>query len=145
MKNTNGLEMTMMTVAEQSCYYEERFSRLEQDVAELKARMEVKKEDIHDINKELVSERQQQMELIEKVTEVTVLLRASQEQRKANNKRFDDIEDKVDQLQGEITATKEEMTDFIASQRSFKNTMLALFGIGTPIISIIVAIILHYI
>ena len=137
--------MTMMTATEQSCYYEERFSRLEQDVAELKARMEVKKEDIHDINKELHQDRQQQMELIEKVTEVTVLLRASQEQRKANNKRFDDIEDKVDNLQGEITATKEEMTDFIASQRSFKNTMLALFGIGTPIISVIVAIILHYI
>jgi len=129
----------------QSCYYEERFSRLEQDVAELKARMDVKKEDIHDINKELVSERQQQMELIEKVTEVTVLLRASQEQRKANNKRFDDIEDKVDQLQSELTVTKEEMTDFIASQRSFKNTMLALFGIGTPIISVIVAVILHFI
>ena len=128
-----------------TCYYEERFSRLEQDVAELKARMDVKKEDIHDINKELVSERQQQMELIEKVTEVTVLLRASQEQRKANNKRFDDIEDKVDQLQSELTVTKEEMTDFIASQRSFKNTMLALFGIGTPIISVIVAVILHFI
>ena len=129
----------------QTCYYEERFSRLEQDVAELKARMDVKKEDIHDINKELVSERQQQMELIEKVTEVTVLLRASQEQRKLNNKRFDDIEDKVDQLQTELGATKEEMTDFIASQRSFKNTMLALFGIGTPIIAVIVSIILHYI
>ena len=129
----------------QTCYYEERFSRLEQDVAELKARMDVKKEDIHDINKELVSERQQQMELIEKVTEVTVLLRASQEQRKLNNKRFDDIEDKVDQLQTELGATKEEMTDFIASQRSFKNTMLALFGIGTPIIAVIVSILLHYI
>ena len=134
-----------MSKEPQSCYYEERFSRLEQDVAELKARMDVKKEDIHDINKELVSERQQQMELIEKVTEVTVLLRASQEQRKLNNKRFDDIEDKVDQLQTELGATKEEMTDFIASQRSFKNTMLALFGIGTPIIAVIVSIILHYI
>ena len=134
----------MIMAAEQTCYYEERFSRLEQDVAELKARMDVKKEDIHDINKELVNERQQQIELIEKVTEVTVLLRASQEQRKLNNKRFDDIEDKVDQLQGELTATKEEMTDFIASQRSFKNTMLALFGIGTPIIAVIVSIILHY-
>ncbi len=137
--------MKKMAAADQSCYYEERFSRLEQDVAELKARMEVKKEDIHDINKELHQDRQQQMELIEKVTEVTVLLRASQEQRKANNKRFDDIEDKVDQLQTEIGATKEEMTDFIASQRSFKNTMLALFGIGTPIIAVIVSIILHYI
>ena len=140
-----SMSVMKMGAEPQSCYYEERFSRLEQDVAELKARMDVKKEDIHDINKELVSERQQQMELIEKVTEVTVLLRASQEQRKANNKRFDDIEDKVDALQSELTVTKEEMTDFIASQRSFKNTMLALFGIGTPIISVIVAIILHFI
>ena len=36
----------MMTAAEQpqSCYYEERFSRLEQDVAELKARLNSKRE-----------------------------------------------------------------------------------------------------
>ena len=125
----------------QTCYYEERFSRLEQDVAELKARMDVKKEDIHDINKELVSERQQQMELIEKVTEVTVLLRASQEQRKANNKRFDDIEDKVDKLQSELTETKEEITDLIASQRSFRNTVI----IGVPIIVGIVGLLFHFI
>ena len=88
-----------MTEEPQTCYYEQRFSRLEQDVAELKARMEVKKEDIHDINKTLTKDHQQQLELIEKVTEVTVLLKASQEQRKANNKRFDDIEAKVDALQ----------------------------------------------
>lgn len=127
--------------AEQSCYYEERFSRLEQDVAELKARMDVKKEDIHDINKELVNERQQQMELIEKVTEVTVLLRASQEQRKENNKRFDDIEDKVDKLQSELTETKEEITDLIASQRSFRNTVI----VGVPIIVAIVGLVFHFI
>jgi len=130
-----------MAVAEQTCYYEERFSRLEQDVAELKARMEVKKEDISDINKELVNERQQQMELIEKVTEVTVLLRASQEQRKANNKRFDDIEDKVDALQNELTATKDTITDSIASQRSFRNTVV----IGVPIIVGVIGLIFHFI
>jgi len=124
-----------------TCYYEERFSRLEQDVAELKARMDVKKEDIHDINKELVSERQQQMELIEKVTEVTVLLRASQEQRKANNKRFDDIENKVDELQKEVTETKDTMTDLIASQRSFRNTVV----VGVPIVVGIVGLIFHFI
>ena len=139
--------MTSMSViwmtAEQpmTCYYEERFSRLEQDVAELKARMDVKKEDIHDINKELVSERQQQMELIEKVTEVTVLLRASQEQRKANNKRFDDIENKVDELQKEVTETKDTMTDLIASQRSFRNTVV----VGVPIVVGIVGLIFHFI
>ena len=125
----------------QTCYYEERFSKLEQDVAELKARMDVKKEDIHDINKELVSERQQQMELIEKVTEVTVLLRASQEQRKLNNKRFDDIEDKVDALQKELTETKDAMTDLIASQRSFRNTII----VAVPIILTIMGLVFHFI
>ena len=127
-----------MSAEPQSCYYEERFSRLEQDVAELKARME---EDIHDINKELVNERQQQMELIEKVTEVTVLLRASQEQRKANNKRFDDIEDKVDVLQTEITETKEQLTDLIASQRSFRNVVI----VGVPMAIGIIGLIFHFI
>ena len=130
-----------MSAEPQSCYYEERFSRLEQDVAELKARMEVKKEDIHDINKELLNERQQQMELIEKVTEVTVLLRASQEQRKANNKRFDDIEDKVDVLQTEITETKEQLTDLIASQRSFRNVVI----VGVPMAIGIIGLIFHFI
>lgn len=125
----------------QSCYYEERFSRLEQDVAELKARMDVKKEDIHDINKELAHDRQQQMELIEKVTEVTVLLRAGQEQRKQNNKRFDDIEDKVDMLQSELSDTKDQLTDLIASQRSFRNTIV----VGVPILVAIVGLLFHFI
>ena len=121
-------------VAEQSCYYEERFSRLETEVAQLKARMDNKKEQVHTINTELAHDRQQQIELIEKVTEVTVLLREGQEQRKDNNKRFDTLEAKVDKLQ-------DELIDFKSSQRSFRNTMLALI----PIISIIVGIILHYI
>lgn len=136
-----NVSVILLTNNPQTCYYEERFSRLEQDVAELKARMDVKKEDIHDINKELVNERQQQMELIEKVTEVTVLLRASQEQRKANNKRFDDIEDKVDKLQSELTETKEEITDLIASQRSFRNTVI----IGVPILLTIIGLLFHFI
>jgi chromosome segregation ATPase len=130
-----------MSAEPQSCYYEERFSRLEQDVAELKARMEVKKEDIHDINKELLNERQQQIELIEKVTEVTVLLKASQEQREANNKKFDDIEDKVDQLQTELTETKEQLTDLIASQRSFRNVVI----VGVPMAIGIIGLIFHFI
>lgn len=125
----------------QTCYYEERFSRLEQDVAELKARMDVKKEDIHEINKALDSDRQQLVQLIEKVTEVTVLLRASQEQRQANNKKFDDIEDKIDQLQTELTENKDQLTDLIASQRSFRNVIV----IGVPIIIGIVGLIFHYI
>ena len=123
------------------CLYEKRFSKLEQDVAELKARMDVKKEDIHSINTELAHDRQQQMELIEKVTEVTVLLRAGQEQREQNNKKFDDLEKKVDKLQTELTETKDTITDLIASQRSFRNTVI----VGVPIIIGIVGLIFHFI
>jgi chromosome segregation ATPase len=120
--------------AEQTCYYEQRFSHLEQEVAELKARMNNKRENIDVINNELSQERQHQIELIEKVAEVTVLLKEGQKQREANNKRFDTLETKVDKLQ-------DELTDLHSSQRSFRNTILALI----PIISIIVGIILHYI
>ena len=67
------------------CLYEERFAKLESDVAELNARLDSKKEDIHSINNELVRDRQLQSELIEKVTTVTVLLKESQKQRAANN------------------------------------------------------------
>lgn len=118
----------------QTCFYEKRFSHLEQEVAELKARMNSKRENIDNINAELSQDRQHQIELIEKVAEVTVLLKEGQRQREANNKRFDTLEQKVDKLQ-------DELIDFKSSQRSFRNTMLALI----PIISIIVGIILHYI
>ena len=124
----------MKVSAEQSCYYEERFSRLEQDVAELKARMNSKRENIDNINSELSQDRQHQIELIEKVAEVTVLLKEGQRQREANNRRFDTLEQKVDKLQ-------DELTDLHSSQRSFRNTIIALI----PIISIIVGVILHYI
>ena len=131
MMNTSVM---IMAAEPQSCYYEERFSRLEQDVAELKARMNSKRENIDVINTELSQERQHQIELIEKVAEVTVLLKEGQRQREANNKRFDTLESKVDKLQ-------DELTDLHSSQRSFRNTIIALI----PIISIIVGIILHYI
>lgn len=130
------------------CLYEERFATLERENAELKARMDNKKEDIHDINKELAVDRQQQIELIEKVTEVTVLLKAGQEQRelsaKANAEKFKDLEKKMDDMQEELSATKdalketrEQLTDFVASQRSFRSTVV----IGVPIIiSLIVGV-----
>lgn len=118
----------------QRCYYEERFSRIEQEVAELKARMNSKRENIESINTELSQDRQHQIELIEKVAEVTVLLKEGQRQREANNKRFDTLEQKVDKLQ-------DELTDLHSSQRSFRNTIIALI----PIISIIVGVIIHYI
>ena len=123
-----------MTNEPQTCYYEQRFSHLEQEVAELKARMNTKHESIDNINQELATDRQQQLQLIEKVTEVTVLLKEGQKQRESNNKRFDVLEQKVDKLQ-------DELIDFKSSQRSFRNTIIALI----PIISIIVGIILHYI
>lgn len=128
------------------CLYEERFANLERENAELKARMDNKKEDIHDINKELATDRQQQIELIEKVTEVTVLLKASQKSRDENNdaidKKFQDLEDKFDKVSDELAETKEQLTDFVASQRSFRNTV----AIGAPIIiSLIVGIIFKFV
>ena len=104
--------------------------------------MDNKKDDIHSINKELVHDRQQQIELIEKVTEVTVLLKAGQEQREANNRKFEDLEKKVDKVQEDLTNTRNDMTDFVASQRSFRNTV----AIGAPIvISIIVGVLFKFI
>lgn len=131
---------------QETCYYEERITGLERKVAELQARMNSKKEDIHDINKELQYDRKQQMELVEKVTEVTVLLKASHDQRDANNKltnqKFDDLDEKVDKLTDELNETKTQLTDFVASQRSFRNTV----AIGAPIvISIIVGVVFKFI
>lgn len=135
----------MMSVNHPGCLYEERFANLEKENAELKARMDSKKEDIHSINKELLSDRQQQIELIEKVTEVTVLLKASQKQRTENNKATDDkieeLKDTVDSLQAELSETKTELTDFVASQRSFRSTI----AIGAPIIiSIVVGVLFKF-
>jgi len=123
-----------MTNNHPGCLYEERFANLERENAELKARLDNKKEDIHDINKELVEDRQQQIKLIEKVTEVTAILKASQKQREEINeitdKKFDELKETVDLLQSELADTKEQLTDFVASQRSFRNTI----AIGAPII-----------
>jgi len=128
------------------CLYEERFANLEKENAELKARMDNKKEDIHLINKELATDRQQQIELIEKVTEVTVLLKAGQKSRDENNeaidKKFKDLEDKFDKVSDELAETKQQLTDFVASQRSFRNTI----AIGAPIIiSIIVGVLFKFV
>ena len=130
----------------QGCLYEERLANIERENAKLKARMDNKKEDIHLINKELATDRQQQIELIEKVTEVTVLLKASQKSRDENNdaidKKFQDLEDKFDKVSDELAETKEQLTDFVASQRSFRNTV----AIGAPIIiSIIVGVLFKFI
>lgn len=127
--------------SEHTCLHEERFARLEAELAEANAKIESKKEDIQQIQSERERQNQMQMELIEKVTAVTVLLKQGQQQRVQNNKKFEDIEKKVDNLQSELTETRTDVTDFVASQRSFRNTMLALI----PIISILVGIILRFI
>jgi chromosome segregation ATPase len=130
-----------MSKSEVVCMHEARLSNIERDIAELQARVDGKKNDINEINKELLRDRQQQTELLEKVTRVTVLLEEGQKQRKANNRKIDDLEDKIDKLQNELADYRNDLTDFASSQRSFRNTMLALI----PIISILVGIALHFI
>lgn len=123
-----------------TCIYEERLSGLEADVAELKARLDSKKEDIQGINKELLYDRQQQTELIEKVAKVVTLIEESQKQRTANNKKLDDLEKKIDNLQTELTNNKQDMVALSSSLSSFRNTMIGLI----PVISICVTVALHF-
>ena len=126
--------------SEYTCIYEERLSGLEADVAELKARLDSKKEDIEGINKELLYDRQQQTELIAKVAKVVTLIEESQKQRSANNKKLDDLEKKIDNLQTEITNNKQDMVALSSSLSSFRNTMIGLI----PFISILVTVALHF-
>ena len=123
------------------CHYEERFAHIESEIAEMNVRLNTKKEDIQQINAERERQNKLQTELIEKVTRVTVLLEEGQKQREANNKKMDDLEDKIDEMKTELANYKNDMTDFVSSQRSFRNTMLALI----PIISILVGVALHFI
>ena len=115
------------------CKYEKRFATLESEVVELKARLDSKKDDIYSINRELLRDREQQSELIEKVTKVTVLLEEGQRQRSDNNKKLEEAEKKIDKLQTDMTALS-------SSLNSFRNTIIVLI----PIISIMVTIVLHF-
>lgn len=124
-----------------NCCHEERFANIESEIAEIQVRLDSKKEDIQQIHIERDRQQRLQTELIEKVTRVTVLLEEGQKQRENNNKKMNDLEDKIDALQKELANYKNDMTDFVSSQRSFRNTMLALI----PVISIIVGVILHFI
>lgn len=124
-----------------NCCHEERFASIESELAEINVRLDTKKEDIQQIQIERDRQQKLQTTLIEKVTRVTVLLEEGQKQREANNKKMEDLEDKIDELQKELANYKNDMTDFVSSQRSFRNTMLALI----PVISIIVGVILHFI
>lgn len=123
------------------CIHEERFATVESDVAELKARLDSKRDDIHSINNELLRDRQHQSELLEKVTRVTVLLEEGQKQRTANNDKLSELEDKIDKLQDEIVDNKQDIVALSSSLSSFRNTMLALI----PIVSIIISVVLHFI
>lgn len=128
------------------CVHEERFAHIESEIAETNARLESKKEDIKQIQNDKDEQNKLQVQLIEKVTRVTVLLEQSQKQRednnKSNDKKFEDLENKIDALTSELGTTKTELTDFVASQRSFRNTI----AIGAPIIiSIIVGVIFKFI
>ena len=124
-----------------SCCHEERFASIESELAEINVRLDTKKEDIQQIQSERDSQQRLQTELIEKVTRVTVLLEEGQKQRENNNKKMNDLEDKIDEMKTELANYKNDMTDFVSSQRSFRNTMMALI----PVISIIVGVILHFI
>ena len=123
------------------CCHEERFASIESEIAEIQVRLDSKKEDIQQIHIERDRQQRLQTELIEKVTRVTVLLEEGQKQRENNNKKMNDLEDKIDELQKELADYRNDMTDFASSQRSFRNTMLALI----PIISILVGVALHFI
>ena len=126
--------------------HEERFAHIESEIAETNARLESKKEDIKQIQNDKDEQNKLQVQLIEKVTRVTVLLEQSQKQRednnKSNDKKFEDLEEKMDLLNQELVNTKTELTDFVASQRSFRNTI----AIGAPIIiSLIVGVIFKFV
>ena len=123
------------------CIHEERFATVESDVAELKARLDSKRDDIHSINNELLRDRQHQTELLEKVTRVTVLLEEGQKQRTANNDKLTELEDKIDKLQDEIVDNKQDIVALSSSLSSFRNTMVGLI----PIVSIIISVVLHFI
>ena len=118
-----------------NCIYEERLIRIEKDIAELNVKMDTKKDSIYTLNKELLHERDNQQELLEKVTKVTVLLEESQKQRQDNNDKIKALEDKIDKLK-----LQEEVTQQSSSLSSFRNTMLAMI----PVISIIVGVVLHF-
>lgn len=121
--------------------YEERIAHIESDIAEINVRLDSKKEDIHQIQEDRERQQRLQTTLIEKVTRVTVLLEEGQKQRKNHSQKMDDLEDKIDDMKKELADYRNDLTDFASSQRSFRNTMLALI----PIISILVGIALHFI
>lgn len=133
--------MTNKSNSPTPCMYEERIAHIESDIAEINVKLDSKKEDIHQIQEDRERQQRLQTTLIEKVTRVTVLLEEGQKQRKNHSQKMDDLEDKIDDMKKELADYRNDLTDFASSQRSFRNTMLALI----PIISILVGIALHFI
>lgn len=132
--------MTPTTHDTINCCQNEKIITLEKEItdlkaenAELNARLDNKKDDIHGINKELVRDRETQIKLLTEVTALKTLLEQSQKERTKANDEVKELKDKIDKL--EIG-----FTDFKSSVNSFRNTVLTIFGVGTPIVSVIVVI-----
>ena len=126
------------------CIQQEKITSLEKEIidlkaenAELSARVDGKKDDIYSINKELIRDRETQIKLLTEVTELKTLLKKSQEERETND-------NEIKALKDEISALKLGFTDFKSSVNSFRNTMLTIFGVGTPIVTLVVTIILKF-
>ena len=126
------------------CIQQEKIISLEKEIidlkaenAELSARVDGKKDDIYSINKELIRDRETQIKLLTEVTELKTLLKKSQEDR-------EDSENEIKALKDEISALKLGFTDFKSSVNSFRNTMLTIFGVGTPIVTLVVTVILKF-
>jgi len=126
------------------CIQQEKITSLEKEIidlkaenAELSARVDGKKDDIYSINKELIRDRETQIKLLTEVTELKTLLKKSQEEREAND-------NEIEGLKNEIAALKLGFTDFKSSVNSFRNTMLTIFSVGTPIVTLVVTVILKF-
>ena len=116
---------------------EKEITNLKAENAELNARLDGKKDDIYSINKELVRDRETQIQLLTEVTALKTLLEQSQKERKDND-------NEIKALKDEISALKLGFTDFKSGINSFRNTMLTIFGVGTPIVTLAVTVILKF-
>lgn len=80
----------------------DKLIELENRVAQLEAKLETKKEDIQDINKELISERNTMVAVREDVAEMKVLLNEWHTENKENLKQINDLQIDVNNSKTEI-------------------------------------------
>ena len=85
----------------------------------------------------MVRDRETQIQLLTEVTALKTLLEQSQKERKDND-------NEIKALKDEISALKLGFTDFKSGINSFRNTMLTIFGVGTPIVTLAVTVILKF-